>query len=34
MATKARDLGILYPRFAAHEMAHLIGFLRSRAGAP
>jgi mono/diheme cytochrome c family protein len=34
MATKARDLGILYPRFAAHEMTHLIGFLRNAAASP
>ncbi len=34
MATKAQELGILYPRFAAHEMTHLIGFLRNMAALP
>jgi len=29
MAAKARELGILYPRFAEHELGNLVGYLRS-----
>lgn len=28
MATKARELGILYPRFVEHELSDLVGYLR------
>jgi cytochrome c551/c552 len=31
MADKARELGVLYPRFADDEMDNLVGFLRSAA---
>ena len=34
MAAAAIRLGVLYPRFSGDEMVHLIGFLRSGAGAP
>jgi len=34
MAAMASSVGVAYPRFSGDEMVHLIGFLRSGAGAP
>jgi mono/diheme cytochrome c family protein len=31
MAAKARELGVLYPRFADYELGNLVGYLRSTA---
>lgn len=34
MASAAMQRGVLYPRFSGHEMAQLVGYLRSVGGAP